>query len=179
VPRIPFPDPEELSAAQLESWRGQLNVGKMCAYMPDDVLQGFRALGRAVLTNKTLDPVLRELAIVRVGYLCGAAYEIHQHVQYGRNIGITQEKLAALSVGSKATAFSARERAVLAFTEELVLNVRPSDAALAAVRQNLSIAEIFTLIASVGMYMMVCRVLETTGVELDPDGVVVDPHAPR
>src|SRR6185369_6752951 len=123
--RIPYPDPATLTPMQLQSYNGGLNVGKMVAYLPDDVLEGFRALGRPVLNNTTLNEILREMAIVRVGYLSNAPYEIHQHVQYSRKIGMDPAKLEALKIGPKADVFSPKERVLLTFVDEVVLNVRP------------------------------------------------------
>jgi alkylhydroperoxidase family enzyme len=175
--RIPYPDPRKLSPAQLRSWNGPLNVGKMCAYLPDDVLTSFNALGRSVLTNTTLDQILREMAIVRVGYISNSPYEVHHHVKYSQKIGMDPAKLEALKLGSEAPVFSGKERAVLAFVEELVLNVRPGEATLNRLLECLTVAEVFTLIVSVGMYMTVCRLLETAGVDTDQDSVTIEPQA--
>ena len=58
-------------------------------------------------------------------------------------------------------------QAVLVFVDDLVKNVRPSDATLAGVRKHLSDTEVIDLTLVSGMYMMVSRFLETTGIELD------------
>jgi alkylhydroperoxidase family enzyme len=56
---------------------------------------------------------------------------------------------------------------VLAYVEDLVKNVRASDATLAAVRAHLNDTQLVDLTLVTGMYMMVSRFLETTGVEID------------
>lgn len=178
MPRFPYPDREGLSELQAKARDGYLNIGKMTAYFPDSFLRTFSAFGNTVLTDTTLDPHLRELAIIRVGYLCNSPYEIHQHEHLARNIGMAEDKVVAVKDGPESPAFNEREKRVLRFVEELVIKVRPSDEALAEVRKELSIPEIFCLIAATGTYMMICRILETTGVEMDPDGVIVDPGKP-
>ena len=57
--------------------------------------------------------------------------------------------------------------AVIAFVDDLVRNVGASDATLAAVGVHLEQRQILDLILLTGYYMMVCRFLETTGVEID------------
>ena len=57
--------------------------------------------------------------------------------------------------------------AVLAFVDDLVKNVRPGDATLAGVRKHLSDTDVIDLTLVSGMYMMVSRFLEATGVEID------------
>src|SRR6266852_2010560 len=78
-----------------------------------------------------LDPVLRELAIVRVGRLSRAAYEVFQHERIAREVGVGEEKIAALRDATiEAPAFSDNEKAVLRFTDDVVRNVRASDKTL-------------------------------------------------
>jgi 4-carboxymuconolactone decarboxylase len=175
MPRIPYPDPATRSEVQRRSMEHPLNLSKMTAYMPDRLLTTMGQFGRAVLNNPDLDEHLREMVILRVGYLSNSPYEIHQHVQLSRQIGMPADKLEALKDGPDAAAFDPRERAMLRFTDELVLNVRPSDAALAEIQEHMSLEEVFSVIATAGTYMLMCRILETTGVELDEEGVVIDP----
>jgi alkylhydroperoxidase family enzyme len=175
MPRIPYPDPESLTPLQRSTSEGSLNIGRMMAHMPDKLLAAFGDFGRAVLQNEELNEHLRELVIVRVGYLSNSAYELHQHIQLARKIGIPEAKLEGLKFGPDASCFDVKERAMLRLVDELVRNVCPCDATLADVREQMSVAEIFSVIAAVGVYMMICRLLETTGVELDEEGVVIDP----
>ena len=65
------------------------------------------------------------------------------------------------------------ERAVLRFTTEVVRDVRASEDALAAVVDaGLSPREIVELLLVIGQYMMVARVAETAGIELDEPAAV-------
>ena len=57
------------------------------------------------------------------------------------------------------------EKAVLRFTDDVVRNVKASDKNLKAVQAFLSPGAVVELTLTVGYYMMVCRFLETTGVE--------------
>ena len=46
--------------------------------------EGFLKLGGALLRDNELDSKLREIAILRVGLLSGASYEVHQHRKLAR-----------------------------------------------------------------------------------------------
>ena len=59
------------------------------------------------------------------------------------------------------------QSAVMAFADDVILNVRAGDATLAAVRAFLTDRALVDLILVIGLYMTVSRLLETTGVELD------------
>ncbi len=71
--RIPYPEPALLS----EETRGllaqlaPLNIFQMLAHA-QHLVRPFVGLGGAFLMEGTLDPVVREIAILRVGYLSNA-----------------------------------------------------------------------------------------------------------
>ena len=113
-----------------------------------------------------LDNRLRELAILRVGRLSRAAYEVFQHERIAREAGVAEEKIAALRDATiEAAVFSDNEKAVLRYTDDVVRNVKASDKTLKAVQAFLTPGAVVELTLTIGYYMMVCRLLETTGVE--------------
>ena len=168
MPRIPYFDVESATGKHAE-FLGKLgthmNIYRMLANSESGV-KGFTRMGNALLYRCELDPVLRELAIIRVGRLSRAAYEVFQHERIGREAGVSDDKIAALRDATiEAPAFSDNEKAVLRFTDDVVRNVRASDKTLKAVEAFLSPAALVELTLTIGYYMMVCRLLETTGVD--------------
>ena len=82
--------------------------------------------------------------------------------------GLSEAEIDAVRKGgAAATVLGEAGAAVLAYAEDLVKNVRASDATLAAVRAHLNDTQLVDLTLVTGMYMMVSRFLETTGVEID------------
>ena len=71
--RIPYPAAETLSTEteNLLSALGQLNIFKMLANAPH-TLKPVVGLATVFLTKGLLDPIDREIAILRVGYLSNA-----------------------------------------------------------------------------------------------------------
>ncbi len=172
--RMPYPDldalPEEVRsfAARIHP---MLNVYRMMAHA-ETSLYGFMKFGNALLFKADLDPVLRELVILRVGYLCDATYEVHQHKLVAAHVGVSADQIAAVADDIENAAFSELEKRVLRFTDEVVNNVKASDATYDAVARDLSSREMAELVLTVGFYMMVCRFLENFEVELEGDGAV-------
>jgi 4-carboxymuconolactone decarboxylase len=166
--RIPYYEVEQATGKHgefLDKLKPHLNIYRMLANS-EAGLKGFVRMGNALLFRCELDPVLRELAIIRVGRLSRAAYEVFQHERIGREAGITDDKIAALRDATiEAPAFSDNEKAVLRFADDVVRNVKASDKNLKAVQAFLTPGAIVELTLTVGYYMMVCRFLETTGVE--------------
>jgi len=163
--RIPYPK----SAAASDP--SQINVGRIMQHFSPAVLEGFSKMTGGVMFGSPFDAQLREIAILRVGHLSKCAYEVYHHESFGRHAGLTEEKIKGTKDQPDASFWSPVEKAVIAFTDDIVLNVRPGDATLGEIRKYLSDSEVMDLIASIGTYMLVCRILETTGIELDPQPV--------
>ena len=74
--RIPYPDIESLPddvRSFYDRLRPKINIYRMLPHA-ETSLYGFMKLGNALLFKAKLDPVLRELVILRVGYLSDATY---------------------------------------------------------------------------------------------------------
>lgn len=172
--RIPYPDLDALPE-DVKSFAGRirpmLNIYRMLPHA-ETSLYGFMKLGNALLFKAALDPILRELVILRVGYLSDATYEIHQHLVVARHVGVPADKIAATEQGPDAKVFSPLERAILRFTDEVVRDVKASDAAYEAIAEHLSHREVSELLLTIGFYMMVSRFLENLEVEIEPEGAV-------
>jgi len=166
--RIPYYEVENATGKHAE-FLAKLGTGPKIYRMlanSEYGLKGFVRMGNALLYRAELDPQLRELAILRVGRLSRAAYEVFQHERIAREAGVADDKIAALRDATiEAPAFSDNEKAVLRFTDDVVRNVRASDKNLKAVQAFLSQGAVVELTLTVGYYMMVCRLLETTGVD--------------
>ena len=126
----------------------------------DHAVQGF-AFYRS--TNRKLDPKLRELGQLRAGFARGSQFVFSQHCKAARDVGLTEEQIAAVPGWSVATCFSPVERAVLAYTDCLVLDGgRTPDSVFEALRAHLSDVEILELTYVTCMYDMhavMCRAL--------------------
>ncbi|HSB96919.1 MAG TPA: hypothetical protein VLC91_10740, partial [Spongiibacteraceae bacterium] len=72
--RIPYPDPSMLPAELREYLeRGNnLNILRMLSHASPAVFDGFNRLSQGLMVRSPLDPVLREIAVLRVGHLSKA-----------------------------------------------------------------------------------------------------------
>ena len=166
--RIPYFDVDQANgkhAEFLDKLKPHLNIYRMLANS-EAGLKGFVRMGNALLYRCELDAGLRELAIVRVGRLSRAAYEVFQHERIAREAGVAEEKIAALRDATiEAPAFTDHEKAVLRYTDDVVRNVKASDKTLKAIQAFLTPGAVVELTLTIGYYMMVCRFLESMGVD--------------
>jgi AhpD family alkylhydroperoxidase len=84
-----------------------------------------------------IDPKLRELIRIRASQLNGCAFCVDMHTKDARAIGETEQRIYALPVWPETPFFSDRERAALAFTEN-VTRSQVSDDAYARVAAEFS-----------------------------------------
>ncbi len=101
--------------------------------------------------SRRLAPKLRELGQTRAGFLVGSRFVFSQHCKACRDVGFTDEQVDALPAWSVADCWSPVERAMLAYTDCLVLqHGRVPDAVFTALQQHLSDEEIleFTYITT-------------------------------
>lgn len=125
--------------------------------------------GGNCLDGRLFDPVLRELAILRVARLTpGAEYEWAQHVPILLAVGGTPEQVAALESDElEAEALGEDGRLVVRFATQVVIDATPDEPTFAAMSERFETAEIVQLLLVIGQYMMVARVMATAQLEVD------------
>jgi 4-carboxymuconolactone decarboxylase len=178
--RIPYFDPAQATGKVKQQFDAlpDLNIFRMLAHS-GDLMDGFSRFGGYLLNKTELDPVLREIAIIRVGVLSGATYEAHQHRRIGRRIGMSDALIAGIDEGPASAAFTPLQRQVMEFTDDLVKNVRASDATFDPLAKALGYKQIQELTITIGYYMLVSRFLETFDVEIEtPDKAPSDDQMP-
>src|SRR3954471_8289701 len=135
--RLPYADPERLPGAAREALEAMppLGVFRMMANA-ETAFRPWLRWGGVLLGDLALDPLLRELAILRVARLTPhAEYEWVQHAPIAKAVGATDEQVAALERDDpEAGCFSDTERRVLRFTTEVLQDARAGDETLAALR---------------------------------------------
>jgi alkylhydroperoxidase family enzyme len=145
-----------------------LNIFRMMANA-ETAFRPWLRWGATLLEELALDPLLRELSILRVARLTPhAEYEWVQHVPIAKAVGASDEQVAALERDEpEASCFSDDQRLALRFTTEVVRDAQASDETLDRLETILSPREIIELMMVIGQYMMVARVMATTRMELD------------
>jgi alkylhydroperoxidase family enzyme len=124
-----------------------------------------------------LDPKLRELAVTRAGWASESQFVFSPHRKLARDRGVTEEQMKAIPSWPTADCFSPVERAVLAYTDALVLSGgRVSDATFAALQAEFSDEEILVLTFTVSLYKMQAIISRALRLESDDrDDSIMEP----
>jgi len=125
--------------------------------------------------ERKLSPQLRELGQTRAGFLRESQFVFSQHCKASRDVGLSEAKVAAIPSWAGADVFAPVERAVLAYTDELVLqNGRVQDATFERLRQHLGDEEILELSYVIALYEMHALLSRALRLEYDdvPERIV-------
>jgi alkylhydroperoxidase family enzyme len=171
VARHAYPVLDNLSPRLAEEMRKRVapdrgNVWKMLMWSPR-MAEPFIDFNDAVRYNISLPDSLRELIILRVGHLCEAPYEIHHHNRISREIGMSEELIAAPKAGAGAPGLDATQRLALSLTDDLVKDRRASDTNLAQAIKVFGESGLNEIIMLVGCYVLACTLLRTWGVDIE------------
>jgi 4-carboxymuconolactone decarboxylase len=171
MPRIPYADLDTLpeDARQYLGARRshQGNVFKMIANA-GKAATGYLGLGAQLRQNLAIELMLYEYVIVRVANLSRAAYVIRQHEAFLRKNSVSEDIILALRVRPDSPVFTEAERAALLLVDEIVLNVRASEATVAGAAKHFNPEQLMHIMLTTGQYMMTSRIVENFDVDLQP-----------
>lgn len=179
--RVPLIERTDLPPAEVATYdhvaqsRGAArmpNVFKAIANNPA-VLERMAALGEFLRFQAKLDPIVRELAILTTAQESRSVYEWTAHWVIAQKLGAPAALLNMIG-----TPQIEREAApvgiVLRFARLVARNENVDDATFEAVKSHLGNAGVVELIALVGYYGALARMLNVLGVPLD-EGVEAKP----
>jgi 4-carboxymuconolactone decarboxylase len=122
----------------------------------------------ALAVSGMLPPRVREIAILRTGWLCGAEYEWGQHTGLARKVGVSDEEIARVRSGPEAEGWTELEAAVLRAADELHSDACIADATWAVLAAHLDERQLIEVPMLVGQYYIVSCTLNTLGIQREP-----------
>ena len=128
------------------------------------------AINTHVTGRATIDPLLREFLLVRIGTLCRSEYEYAAHVRVGRRAGMTDADLAMiLAEPEDRRSANPVKLAMLAATDELWADNRISDATWTELvdTAHLLPEQLIDVLIAVGGYRSTSMLINSAGVQLD------------
>jgi alkylhydroperoxidase family enzyme len=147
-----------------------INLSRLLVHSPN-AARASRGTAMYIRNGSKLDPRLREMAIIQVGYLARSVYEYAHHVQIGLEAGVSETDIRAIAdeTAGKPTALDPVAKAVLKAARELSNDVDLSDATFAVLREHLDNEKLIDLIFSICSYCGVVRMLAALRVDLEEE----------
>lgn len=118
-------------------------------------------LGLELNQKGSLPPRERELAILRVAWLCRSPLEWSAHVVYGKQVGLSGEEVERVIHGSAAPGWNEHDRAILRACEELVGDHAIADETWGVLTRRWSEQQLIELPGLVGAYVLTALLYNT------------------
>ncbi len=147
-----------------------INLSRILVHNPA-LARASRGLAMYIRNDSKIDPRLREMAIIQVGYLALSAYEYAHHVQIGLASGVSEADIRAIAddTAGKPTSLDPLTKAVLKAAREMTAEIRLSDATFATLREHLDNARLLDLFAAISSYNGTVRMLAALEVDLEDE----------
>jgi alkylhydroperoxidase family enzyme len=168
--RIPSLTREDLPPEHQDLLHRDIALHRVLANSPD-AARAFGGLGMFIRHRSRLDPRLRELAILQVGWLARSPYEWSHHVKIGRAFGVSDADISAIATetAGQESELEPVARLVLRGAREIYAGPGMSLATFDALRPHLDSEGLTDLTVVVAFYCGVVRLLATLEVEVEPD----------
>jgi alkylhydroperoxidase family enzyme len=166
---LPYIDADQLPPEQRDLLKRPINLTRLLVNSPG-MAKAFHGIGGYIRNKSTLDPRLRELAILQVGWMEKSEYEFTHHVKIGKEFGVTDEDIQGLFLETegKPSKLDPLTTTVLKGAREMVRNIGMSDETFAEIKQHLSNEHMTDLVLTIAFYCAVVRVLATMKIDNEP-----------
>jgi len=168
--RVRYLDLKDLAPEYQDMPRMKSNITRALANSP----RGARhkaGLGMYLRHESKLNPRLRELAILQVGYCTGSAYEYAHHVDVALSFGVSEADILAIATESagQESQLEPLARAVLRAAREMTQQLSLGDATFAVLNESLNAESLIDLLIAIGEYNGMVRIMAALEVDLEPE----------
>src|SRR5271167_335280 len=168
--RLPYLDKSDVLPEHQDLLARNLNLYRLLAHSPR-AARSLNTLARYIRDGSRLDPRLRQMAILQVGYVTRSAYEYSHHIRISREFGVSDDDIRAIAAetAGHATGLDALAKAVLRAAREMTLDVTLSDETFDALRQGLDPERLTDLVITIGHYNSLVRLLAAMRIDLEDE----------
>jgi alkylhydroperoxidase family enzyme len=167
--RLPYLEADQIAPEYRDMLERNTNLHKLLVNSPD-MARAFNGVGGYIRFKSKLDPRLRELAILQVGWLEKSEYEFTHHVKIGREFGVTDDDIADLmaETAGQRSKLEPLARAVLRGAREMTRELAMQEETFAEIKRELSDEQMVDLVLTIAFYCAVVRVLATMRIDNEP-----------
>jgi alkylhydroperoxidase family enzyme len=168
--RLPYRERADLAPEDQDLLARNINLHRMLVNSPGGA-RAFHGLGHYIRHESPLDPRLREMAILQVGWQARSPYEWSHHVKIGMGFGVSDADIRGLIADSAGETNTLDEptRTVLRAAREAATGPGIAAATFATLRNQLSAECLTDLAIVISFYCAVVRLLDSMGVDVEPE----------
>lgn len=146
--------------------QGMHGLGAMARHPP--LAKAFLTFNNHIATASTVSKRIRELLILRIGWLRRSEYEFAQHLILGRSAGLSEAELERIQFGPDAPGWSQEDAELLRAVDELHADACITDQTWARLSARFDTAQLLDIIFAVGCYDLLAMVFKSARLTLEP-----------
>jgi len=142
------------------------NVVKALANSPGLATRIF-PLANYFMTESSLDPRLRELAVLILMKRLDCEYGFGRHIEIAERVGLTRAQIDTIGSYQTSSLFTAEDKLILRYADELTTKARVDDQLFQEVKNLIGQNNVLELTAATAFWNMMARNLNALQVELE------------
>lgn len=176
--RVPYLNRDDVPAGYQHFFDRPVNLVRALANSPEGMAR-FQTTGLWIRDGLSLDPRLRELAILQVGFVTRSPYEFSHHLRISRDFGVSDaDRLAVCHQGVDGSELEPLGRLVVLAAGEITALGDLSDQTWVELERLLGRTAAVELVLVVAHYNAVVRVLGALRIDVEPDFAAELAHFP-
>ena len=168
--RLPYIEKKDLPAEHQDLLKREITLFKCMVHSPH-AARAFQGLGGFIRHKSLLDPRLREIAILAVGWITQAPYEWSHHVKIGQEFGVSEDDIRSLIAECEGAANGLEPLAklIIKAAREMTEAMAVSDATFAELKKSFDTERLTDLVITIAFYNAVVRYLGTMRIDVEPE----------
>ncbi|HUC08917.1 MAG TPA: carboxymuconolactone decarboxylase family protein [Stellaceae bacterium] len=168
--RLPYLDKSDLLPEHQDLLARNINLYRLLAHSPR-AARSLNTMARYIRDGSRLDPRLREMAILQVGYVTRSAYEYSHHIRISHDFDVSGDDIRAIAdeTAGRPTALDPLAKAVLRAARELTSNLEISDQTFATLRQGLDDERLTDLFITIAYYNGLVRLMAALRIDVEDE----------
>lgn len=166
--RLPYLDKSDLLPEHQDLLARNINLYRLLAHSPH-AARSLNTLARFIRDGSRLDPRLRQMAILQVGYITRSAYEYSHHIRISREFGVSDADIRAIAdeTQGRPSDLDTLAKAVLRAAREMTGKLEISDETFDVLRHALGDECVTDLVLTIAFYNGLVRLLAAMQVDVE------------
>jgi alkylhydroperoxidase family enzyme len=167
--RLPYLEKSDLKPEDQSLLARDITLFKCMTHSPN-AARAFQGLGGFIRHKSRLDPRLREIAILAVGWITQAPYEWSHHVKIGQEFGVSEEDIVGLMAECEGedNGLEPLAKLVIRAAAEMTNDLAVADDTFAELKKHFDNERLTDLVITIAFYNAVVRYLGTMQVDVEP-----------
>jgi alkylhydroperoxidase family enzyme len=168
--RLPYLDKSDLLPEHQDLLARNINLYRLLAHSPRGA-RSLNTLARFIRDGSRLDPRLRQMAILQVGYITRSAYEFSHHIKISREFSVSDDDVRAIAdeTAGRATGLEPLAKAVLRAAREMTVDLGISDETFDALRAGLDSERLTDLFMTIAFYNGLVRLMAAMRIDVEDE----------